>query len=274
MLFAALMLQAATPLAFAPPLDAPIRVVTERDEGATAYRTERLIRFARDGEGYRADVIVLQGTAEASTQAASMFDAALATLIGRAMTFRLDGTGKVVAVDDREALWGAFCQGIAAIVMARRGHAKADLAAMAERLAAPLRAFPVERQLAVLGSFVSSLEPEEAERAPGGIRAVRVPGTSPFGGPITLEGTRTIETSGGLLHIVTHANADVSLPARPDAPARSGHVALEVSRDLDARTGLLRSGTETVHATIEGAPQPDRLTTVRVEPAPLSAWPK
>lgn len=273
MLTAALMLQAAMPIAFAPPLDAPIRVVTERREGPNTYRAEKLIRFSRDGQGYRAEVVVLRGTAEASSQAGSMFDAALESLVGRTMVFRLDGAGKVMAVDDREALWAAFCEGIAAIVMARRGHAKADLAAMAERLAAPLRAFPVERQLAVLGSFVSSLEPDEAERAPGGVRAVRVPGTSPFGGPVTLEGSRTLAASGGVLHNVTRAGADVSLPARPDAPARSGHVDLEIARDLDLRTGLLRSGSETVEASIGGVAQPERVTTVRVEPAP-TGWPK
>lgn len=278
MLLAPFVLQAERPAAFAPPLGVPIRVVTERIETAGAarrtYRTERLVRFSRDGIGYRAEVVVLGGAVDPPDAAAAMFEAGLTGLTGGTMTLRLDGAGKVVSVDDREKLWDAFCRGVVTQVLARGKHASAvDLGTLAERISAPLRALPADRQLAMFASLVNPLIAEEGGEAPG-TRAVRLPGTSPFGGPVTLTGTRMIAADGALMRILTRAAADVTLPARADAPARAGRVEIEIARDFDPRTGLLASGIETVRMGIEGVQQPDRVTRVRAEPAPETAWPK
>ncbi len=263
---------------FAPPLGVPIRLVTERDEGAGAarvvYRTERLVRFTRDGAGYRAEVLVLPSAAAPSAnRSEAMFETALAGLAGRRIGMRLDRTGKVLAIDDMDAAWDVFCKAVMALVLARGGHPKADLEALAARIAGPLRAFPIERKQAVFASLVTPLAAEDTGEAPGSVHPVHQPGASPFGGPLTLEGTRTVSLQGTLLRSVTRAAADVKLPPHADAPERSGRVEIEIARTIDPITGLLASGTETLRTTVDGVARPDRVTTVTVTLAPASAWP-
>lgn len=268
-LLAAIILQAQAAV-FAPPLGVPIRVVTERTQGEDPSRftvhVERLVRFSRDGIGYRAEVVLTAASASPREDAGTMLQAGFAGLAGRTMVFRVDAAGKVVAVDDRQALWDRFCDSILAVIVARTGHgSQAEHVALAERMAAPLRGFSPERQQAMLGSLVSALVAEEPGAAPG-TRPIRLPGNSPFGGKVELAGTRTVTPAG---HTTTRAAAEV--------PQQGGaHIELETEDDTDPRTGLVTAHAETLRTTIgEGANArtTERISTVRVTVDPATAWP-
>lgn len=262
-------LAAAQAAVFAPPPGVPFAVVTERVHGegplSVRYRIERRVTFARDGIGWRAEVLLVAADADATAAMETMFEAGYAGLAGRTMVFRLDGAGKVVSIDDRAALWEAFCRGMAALVVKRGDRPRAWLEALAEQVVAPLRALPAERQHAMLASLIGPLIAEEAGEAPGSVRAVRIPGASPFGGPAALEGTRSIAAAGALLRSTTRAAAEVVRAG--EAP---GRVEAEIVRDVDPRTGLLVAGTEVMRTRVgEGASAQsiERITTVRVAPA-------
>lgn len=266
-ILAALILQAQAAV-FAPPLDTPIRIVTTRTQGDGPARftvhIERTVRFFRDGIGYRAEVVLAEADTGDRMDTAAMLQAGFAGLAGKPMSFRLDAAGKVVAIDDRQAIWDRFCAGIVAIVGARRGHGTpAERAAVAEQMAAPLRVLPPERQLAILGSLVSALIAEN-DTVPG-TRPIRVPGSSPFGGKVELTGTRTVSIEPGQTRATTHAAADVAGDNGPGA-----HVELETEDDSDPRTGLVVSHSDTLRTTIGTGPDArvtERVTTVSVTTA-------
>jgi hypothetical protein len=255
MLLLAVVAQAAA--VFAPPA-APLRVVTERAQDVAGtpwrFRVERTVRFARDGAGWRAEVRIVSATSEVPmANAAAMFEAGYAGLIGRALAFRMDAAGKVIEVEGLDAAWEAFCAGVVAAASGRAGYDGKARAANAEAMAAPLRALPAERKRAMLASLVAPLVAEEAGEAVGSFRPVRVPGGSPIGGSAMLEGMRSIAAQGTLIRSTTRAeggNAD-------------GRVTLTLSRDIDPRTGLLTGSTEIVR-TRSGGRDSERITTIQV----------
>ena len=262
---AAVLLQAQAAV-FAPPLGVPISIVTTRTQGDGPSRltvhVARTVRFARDGIGYRAEVVLTEADTGDRVDTAAMVQAGFAGLAGRPMTFRLDAAGRIVGIDDRQAIWDRFCAGIVAIVAARHGHGTpAERAALAEQMAAPLRALPPERQQAMLGSLVSALVATGGNEPPG-TRPIRVPGGSPFGGSVELTGTRSIASDGALTRVTTRAAADV-----PQADGPGARIELEDENDNDPRTGLVTAHSDTLRTTIgTGAAErvTERLTTVTI----------
>lgn len=249
---------------FAPPAGVPLRVVTERVEGEGRsqwrFRTERLVRFFPEGAGWRAQVVLLasQGSGPEGTGAAEMLDAGFGGLIGFTMTFHLDGAGKLISVDDLDGIWSRFCDGIAAMLKARDANP--------EPLVGPLRGLAPERRQKILASLVTALVSDDAGQAPG-IRPIRLPASSPFGGQMMLQGTHSVERTGITVHGTTRAQADV-----PGQDGATGHVGLEVSYDSDPATGLVVGGSETVITRV-GPRQTRRVSTVRVTAEPGTRWP-
>lgn len=241
----------------APPLDVPIRVVNERAEGEWHFRMERLVRFSREGEGYRAEVWMVGATATGPDRVASMMEAGFAGLAGRTMVFHLDSAGTVTAIDDLPTLWTRFCDGIAEIVKTRRPDA--------ESMIGPLRTLPAPQRTAMLASLVTALIAEEAGE-PEGSRPVRIPAKSPYGGQLSLTGTRRIERLGITRRSTTRAEADAT---GTNGPA---HVEAETIRDADPATGLITTTQETVRTRI-GTTATQRVSTVRVTIEPATAWP-
>lgn len=268
-LLAAVLLQAQAAV-FAPPLGVPIRIVTTRTQGDGPSRftvhVERIVRFARDGIGYRAEVVLTEADTGDRIDTAAMVQAGFASLAGHKMIFRLDASGRIVGIDDRQAIWDRFCAGIVAIVAARHGHGTpAERAALAEQMAAPLRALPPERQQAMLGSLVSALIATGGNEAPG-TRPIRMPGSSPFGGSVELTGTRSIASDGALTRVTTRAATDVSQADGPGA-----RIELENENDSDPRTGLVTLHSDTLRTTIgtgAAARVTERITTVSVTVGP------
>ncbi|MCX8474937.1 MAG: hypothetical protein MT490_03975 [Sphingomonas sp.] len=282
MLLAAVMLQAgiAAP-AFAPPLGAPLRIVTERTETSPdvrQYRLERLVRFAREDKGYRAEAVLLRQSAAAPEALANLVERGLAALAGRTIVVHLDDKGHVLAVEDMAALWDQVCQGVAQAAASRRSLPPGEADALAAKLVTPLRALPAERQRALLATLVTAAIMTDPWDPVGSSAPVRLPGVSPFGTPVTLEGTRsTAAAQGGLFEAISLASATVTLPAQGTAPARDGAVSLERRRTFDPRTGMLAAAIDTVRNT-SGTGSTARevllVTKVRIEPASPDNWPR
>lgn len=279
MLLAAILLQAsiAAP-AFAPPLDAPLRIVTERTEispGERRYRLERLVRFNREGAGYRAEAILLANASTGPEALGNLVERGLSALAGRTIVLHLDDHGQVVAVDDMAALWEQVCQRIAEAAATRPGLPSNAASA---KLIAPLRALPPERQRSLLATLVTAAIMTDPWETPGSTTPVRLPGASPFGTPITLEGTRRIANAeGGMLQASTTASAVIDLPAQGSAPARTGTVSLDRQRGFDPRTGMLSGAVDTVRnvsGTGPAARETRLVTRIRIENAGPAAWPK
>lgn len=282
MLLAAALLQASVAApAFAPPLDSPLRIVSERTEnspGARQYRLERLVRFASETGGYRADVVLVRQTSAAPEALGNLVERGLAALAGRTIVLHLDDKGEVLAVEDMAGLWEQVCQGVARAVTSRRNLSPGAAEALATKLVTPLRALPSERRRALLATLVTAAIMTDKWDPVGGAAPIRLPGASPFGTPVTLEGMRrTLTAEGGLLQVVTRASATIVLPAEGSAPAREGAVSLERWRSFDPRTGMLAAATDSVRNT-SGTGTATRetvlVTRVRIEPASPANWPK
>jgi hypothetical protein len=282
MLLAAAMLQLsiAAPV-FAPPVDAPLRVVTERIEtspDARHYRFERLVRFAPENKGYRAEVAVLGSTSEAPHTLSNLVERGLAGLADRTIVLHLDDKGEIVVIDDMPALWDRVCRGVADAAAIRPGLPANEGAALAGKLAASLRALPPERQRSLLATLVTALVATEPLDPIGTTMPVKLPGASPFGVPVMLEGSRrTTAAESGRLRTTTIASATMALPAGKDTPASSGTVSLERIRTFDPRTGIIASGLDTTrNVRGDGAAARATLlvTRLRVEPARPEDWPK
>jgi len=282
MFLAAALLQVAAVTApvFAPPLDAPLRVVTERVESGASerrFRMERLVRFAREESGYRAEVAILGIAGDTPEASGALYEGGFGSLAGQPLVFHLDRAGQVVAIDGMAGIWGRICRGVADNAAARRNLPAAQRAALTSRIEAPLLAMPADRQRALIGSLVAALVAEEAGE-PLGTKPVRIPGALPFGGAVTMEGERALSRSGDAgVRSVTSASAEAPLAAEGNAPARPGRVEIRMQRDFDPTSGLLTRSVDTVLTRLGSgaeARETRRVTTLHVAPAPADAWPK
>jgi hypothetical protein len=278
MLLAAVLLQAsiAAPT-FAPPLGSPLRIVTERIETSPAerrYQLERLVRFSKEGSGYRAEAVLLANTSAAPEALGNLVERGLSALAGRTIVLHLDERGEVTMVDEMATLWERVCQRIAEAAATRHGLASGAASA---KLVAPLRALPPERQRGLLATLVTAAIMTDPRESPGSFVPVRLPGASPFGTPVTLEGTRRTATAdNGLIRASTTASAMVDLPAQPGAPMRTGSVSLDRQRVFDPRTGMLSVATDTVRnvsGTGAAARETLLVTRIRIENAAPAVWP-
>jgi hypothetical protein len=275
MLIAAALLQVAAVPVFAPPLDTPLRVVTERVEtGASPrrFRMERLVRFAPEAEGYRAEVVILAIAGDTPEASGALYEAGFGSLAGRMLVFHLDRAGRVAAIEDMTGIWARICRGVADNAAARRNLPPADRAALTQRLEMPLLALPADRQRALIGSLVAALIAEEAAE-PAGTRPVRIPGALPFGGAVTMEGQRVLSSAGDArMRSVTRASAPEG-----DAPARAGRVEVEMRREYDSQSGLLTQSIDTTSTRVgtgAEARETRRVTTLHAVPIRPEAWPK
>jgi hypothetical protein len=274
MLLAAIALQAsvAAPI-FAPPVDTPLRILTERTEASPErhYRLERLVRFSKEGTGYRAEALVLGSASEAPQPLGNLVERGLSALAGRKIVLHLDAGGQVVAVDEIAALWERVCQRIADAAATRQSLPPGEAGKLADKVAAPLRALPPERQGALLATLVTAAIVSDPLDPIGTAAPIKLPGTSPFGTPVMLEGIRrTAAAANGLIRTTTLASATMPIPANGTSAA--GSVTLERIRTADPRTGLIAMGLDTLR---NGTATRETLLVTRlsVERADPSDWP-
>lgn len=261
-LLAALLLQA-QPAVFAPAPGTPYRITTDRtDRGGKAeqhFHVERLVRFTRDEDGWRAEVRVTKVDAGDSAETGAVLQAGYAGLSKRVLIFHLDGSGKIVALDDAEAIWRDFCAGLTRSVAMRKRDGSSETK---QRIVTMLAAMPPAQQLATLAPMAGAMIAPEAFDPPG-TAPVRQPGASPLGAKLVLTGTRTV-THGPLTHSSTGTASDFD----------GGHIDSATERDSDPATGLLIASSETITTRVEGQPETRKTTRITVTPLAAEAWPK
>jgi hypothetical protein len=269
----AALLQAVAPIsAFAPPIEAPLLITTEHHstigETERRYRLERLLRFHRAAGGYRAEVRVLRPSSDASPAVGGMVEAGFAALADRTLVFHLDSAGKVTGIEDMAALWERLCQGIGAMVADSGSPDPAARKMLAQRIVTPLRALPDERRRAMLSTLVTAVIVDEAPDPVGALTPVHLPGASPLGQRLVLEGMRTTTAIGSNeIQSVTRASSG--------ALESGGQVDLERTRRSDPRTGLLSFSSDTTRTVVGSAPDARksvRTTVVRLVPARAETW--
>lgn len=245
MLLAAIVLQASA-ARFAPPLDTPLHVTSERREGARTFRLERDLRFLREGSGYRAEVILRAASGDTPDSSGTLYEAGYAALAGTPIRFHLDTAGALVAIDDLAVLWERYCAHVAQLAAERQTLSPVDRTKLAARIAAPLRMLPVEKQRAMFASLVSAVI-AEAPVVPGRT-PVHLPASSAYGSATPLEGMRSVAPiAGGLF--------------RSTINAASATATLEQITELDPRTGLITRTSKTLRIRAGGL---EKLSTTTV----------
>jgi hypothetical protein len=274
MLFAAMLLIQAgvTAPAFTPPLATPLLITTEHrssmDGAERRYALRRLVRFQRSDAGYRAEVRVLAPSTEAAGAVGGMIEAGFATLAGRTLVFHLDAKGQVRQIEDMDALWERLCEGIGNIVAAKPSLEAAARTALTQRISGPLRALPDERRLAMLSTLVTAIIAEEPPAPAGTVAAVRLPGASPLGQKLVLDGMRTTTAAAA-------GEIETVIRASSGTPGEGGRVELERTRRSDPRTGLLTFSSDQTRTTlgaVQGGRESVRNTIVRLVPAGANSW--
>jgi hypothetical protein len=202
----------------------------------------------------------------------------LSALAGRTIVLHLDDRGRVVSIDEMPALWSRVCDGIADAVAARRNLQPDEPALLSARVIGPMRALPPERQRALLATLVTAAIMTDPIDPVGSSVPASLPGSSPFGTPATLEGTRrTFAVAGGMIRTFTTASAVITLPGQGSALPRSGSVWLERLREFDPRTAMLTAATDAVRnrsGTGAAARETLLVTRLQIERATPAAWPR
>jgi DNA-directed RNA polymerase specialized sigma24 family protein len=255
--------------AFAPPLDVPVRAVTETsrtDSGITRrFTNARRVVFRRTPDGYRAEVTIEGSEAEsADDDPAAMFRAGFERIAGRTVVLRLDGNGRVTAIEDQAAVWKAFLDGIAALAPPGTSDLDRKRASRIRAIVAMLAPLPPERQRATLASLVEPLiAADVAAQGESPPQTVRVPASSAFG-TAQLDGIRSVKHTGALLEVTVTAAGALRIQA-PDGPVQ-GRIAFETVRVVDPATGLVRDSREHVSTRLpDGSSASERTRTTRLE---------
>ncbi len=267
-LIIALAIAAQAVAGFAPPLDKPMRAVTEAvrtDNGITRrFVSARRIVFRPEGSGYRADVTIESAEpVDTADDPAAMFRAGFARIAGRAVVMHLDREGRVVAIDDQAALWAAVLDGIGALAPTGTSDLDRKRAGRVRAIRAALAQVPADRQNATLASLVAPLIAADiAVAGESPPRPVRLPATSPYGAA-QLDGIRAVQMTGDQLEVSVTADGAVAI-AGPDGA--SGSVSLETVRRVDPMTGLVTHSVETVRTLApDGSIAAERVTTTRLK---------
>ena len=221
---------------FAPPLGQALaydidlhRPVAGQESRFSAHRT---LRFEQAEDGYRLHAVLESLDSDAPEAAAASFRAALPPLIGVAMRFRLDGQGKIVGLDDDEAIWTAVEQGLERMM----AHFAADTPRhrAAQSVKALFAGLSREGRLALLAGEYQPLllfAAGEVEDGPGG-RGVRTMAGSPLGRPVPVEGVLALRqrTSDSLSLTETLSGEGVQVRMDYALSPRTGLVARQTRR--------------------------------------------
>lgn len=246
--------QAAAPV-FAPPSDRPITITLETVRSATglpdrSFRSERSVRFERDGAGWKAVLRIVESNGGA-TGAGQLFEAGFAALKGRDLVFRLDAGGRIESVDDAAALWDALTNAVSTAAQARNALAAQGVVDLMRRL-------PPDRQLAMLASLLTPAlaRPEESIERPEAT-PVTLPGSTIGGAAQSLAGTRRVTRDGSAFRTVIEASGTGS---------RNARVRYTLERRSEAATGLVRDSVETIETTLPepGDPMVRAVTRTRI----------
>ncbi|RVT40200.1 hypothetical protein [Sphingobium algorifonticola] len=199
---------------FAPPVDQPLAYrVSQRIGTGKAqqhFESVRHLRFTPDRDGYRMTVVLHSMTGDAPADALARYRAALSPMVGMAQHLRIDGSGRVIAIDNLDAVWTAFMQGQRAL-LALSGESDARQAAFAhlERLDPAGRLAVLAGDVQPLMLFASGI-PLASMRREQGIDA----GTSRFSEADEARGLTAHYVVDDATGLVLRAGRDVEQPGR------------------------------------------------------------
>ncbi|WP_423604956.1 hypothetical protein [Sphingomonas sp. MS122] len=257
----------ATAVRFDPPLDKPLRVVTEAvrtDSGVTRrFVNARRVVFRRVDAQLKAEVTI-EGSEPIgpSDDPAAMARAGFAHIAGRTIMFQLDAGGRVVVVEDHAVVWRAMLDGFAAQAPVGTDALDRKRAGRVRAIVGALAAMSADRQRETLASLI---EPLIAADTVGGEapRPVRVPAASPYG-KAELEGIRASRMVRGRLELSITAQGDIAVQGA-DGAARA-RVTLETQRVIDPATGLVLDSREKVRTLApDGSMASERESVSRLE---------
>jgi hypothetical protein len=253
---------------FAPPIGVPLRVesVQQRDDGAGPRRfavTHDLV-FARAPGGYRATLTLRGDSAADSGDTIGAFARLQSALAGQPVTAMLDRAGRIVAVDDLDALWARLRAAIAAVASGSPARMRTRDLLLAQHDAAT----PAQRIETIAGTLAAVSAGAEAERR-AGERATTVPGIAFGRADAPLPARESVVRDGAVVRITTTAEGSTAAPGGGTA-----RVALTRTREIDRATGLLRAGRETreTFLAIDGSERLLRAATT-LTIAPVSQYP-
>lgn len=190
---------------FAPPTDRALvyRIEQHRPvEGTTRrFSATRDLRFQRSGEVYILQATLRDIDSDAPAAGAEPYRAALTPLIGVVLRFQLNGQGRIVGLDDIDAVWGKVQAGIDAMLAqfapdTPRHKAAANIKALFASLSP-------DGRLALLAGEVQPLFLFAGSNVEGGEgRGLRTVAGSPLGRPVPVEGTlRVVAEPAGALYL-------------------------------------------------------------------------
>lgn len=177
---------------FAPPVDRALvyRIEQHRPvEGATRlFSATRDLRFEHAGEGYILHATLRDIDSDAPATGAESYRAALTPLVGVAVSYRLDGQGHIVGIDNLDAAWGAVQSRVDAMLAqfgpdTPRHKAAANVQALFASLSPEGRLSLLAGEIQPIFLFAGS----DVEGGEG--RGLRTVAGSPLGRPVPVEGT-------------------------------------------------------------------------------------
>lgn len=211
------------------------------DGVARRFQSTRTVVFHRTDHGFTAVVTLVKVDPQNAEGVARMFAAATESLLNRPLRFALGPDGSIEGVEDADAIIAQIAAGI------ERMAAGSRRPGMSSALAAPLRAMPPERKVAMLASIVSPLLAGPLIDRPPGRVAVTLPSRPPLVPGMALTGTETVRHgANGQITIETDASGAVDAAPLADSPGKfaagpvaAPTVATHSTRTFDAASGLL-----------------------------------
>lgn len=186
---------------FAPPVDRAFTYLIEQhrpvDGKSARFTSVRNLRFTRAGEGYTLIATLREIDSDAAEHRAAPYRAAMGPLIGLELHFRLDDRGRIVSLDDAEAVWAKVRNGVDAMLAGFPPDS--DRYRAAKNVQALFAALSPESRLALLaGEFQPLFLFAGVTVEDGAGRQLRTQAGSPLGRPVPVEGAvRLVERHGG-----------------------------------------------------------------------------
>ncbi|QGP81333.1 hypothetical protein GL174_17885 [Sphingobium sp. CAP-1] len=185
---------------FAPPVGRTLRYHIEQHrpvgDRISSFSATRDLRFEKAGDGYVLAATLRAIDSDAPASGAESYRAALGPLVGIEMRFRLDGHGRIVAVDDRDAVWAKVLAGVDTMLAGFAPDSERHRAA--QRVQALFASLSPEGRLALLaGEFQPLFLFSGSSVEDGAGRGLRTMAGSPLGRPVPVEGTLTVAAQAG-----------------------------------------------------------------------------
>ncbi|MDO7834295.1 hypothetical protein Q4610_04480 [Sphingobium sp. HBC34] len=184
---------------FAPPInrDFVYRIEQYRPVAGkvSLFSATRALRFERTGDGYILVATLRAIDSDAPAAGVEPYRAALGPLVGIEMRFRLDGRGRIVALDDLDAVWVRVRAGVDAMLASFAPDS--DRYRAAQKVQTLFAGLSPNGRLALLAGELQPLFLFAGSQVEDGAgRGLRTMAGSPLGRPMPVEGALTVAGKG------------------------------------------------------------------------------